>query len=91
MVEEIMFFLPPLLALALLALGFQIRDATTVILGGLLLFIYGIAILIVPLPVITSLTNDLVGAVCFGFGAYIWIKASMEQFGPNLNRLWTGQ
>jgi len=85
--EELLQFMPPFIALALLFFGFRFKEAILGIFGGVLLFIFGVSILMTPLLGVASLTNTLVGSVTFGVGAYIWLRGGYEMYAPILNNI----
>jgi len=76
--NEIVYFLVPFVSIALMTIGFAWKDYTAMIIGGLLMFLYGLEILTVPLSFFDDLTNLLYGGCMFGFGAYVWIRSSID-------------
>ena len=79
-VEEILYFLAPFVAVALIALGFAHKERFTGLFGAILLSLYGVVILINPLPVVGSLANDALGSVMWGYGSYLIIRTTYEQY-----------
>ena len=73
-----MYFLPPFIGFFLILFGFSCKEYVPGILGGLFLFLYGVELVINPLPVFSSLMNLIIASVNFGFGAYVWIRGSIE-------------
>lgn len=71
-------FLICLLGLILFVIGRIWNDYTTGILGGLLIFLLGFAVLINVITDIPNLYNTILGMVLLGVGAYIWIAGSVE-------------
>lgn len=85
MANEI-YFLAPFIAVTLIVLGLEYKRPTPGILGGLLLFLYGVMLLISPISDLPDTHNLVIGAVAFGVGAWFWVVGAMEQFIPILNR-----
>jgi hypothetical protein len=76
---DVLYFLPPLMGFLLLLIGFAYENYVSGVFGGVLLFLFGIAVLLSPLTSWSELMNTVVGSVCFGYGAYVMITASMER------------
>lgn len=72
------FFLVFLVGVILYFLGRHLEDYMSGILGGLVIFVLGVATLIDPLDNVSSLLNLMLGSVTFGFGAYVWIVGGLE-------------
>lgn len=78
MVEEVLYFLVPFFSLALIAIGFAYRESFAGIIGGLLLFLFGLMIVIDPLPVLSTTLNLVLGNICWAYGAYLWVVGAYE-------------
>ena len=79
MAAEIIYFLPLILGIALFLIGREYKDFMIGFLSGIMFFVYGVALLINPLPTIDALTNTLVATILWGLGAYIMIRSGYEQ------------
>jgi len=78
MVDATGIFYMVVIGLILYVVGRQYKDYTAGILSGLFLFILGLVVWINPVIDISALNNTLLGSVLFGFGAYVWIRGSLE-------------
>lgn len=76
--SDILYFLPLVLGIVLYILGREYEDYLLGTLGGIVFFIFGVALLINPLPTISSLTNDLVGHACWAVGLYVFLRGTWE-------------
>ena len=77
---ELVYAIPPAIGLILIWFGLQFKDYMMGVFGGLTIFLYGITILLNPIPSLQGLTNLFLGSVCFGLGGYIFIRGSLEEF-----------
>ncbi len=76
--SAILFFLPPILATAFFIIGREYKDFAFGFIGGLVFFLYGVGLLITPLPTVSNLTNLVLSTAMWGIGAYIIIRGSIE-------------
>lgn len=58
--------------------GREYSDYLFGMLSGIIFFVYGVALLITPMPVVDSLTNLVVACVMWAAGTYIMLRASYE-------------
>jgi len=79
MSDLIVYFLPPMLGIILFVIGLMFEEYITGLFGGLLIFLFGVGILISNIPELSVLHNQVLGSVCIGVGAYIWIRGSLER------------
>jgi hypothetical protein len=75
---DIIYFLQPFIAFVLIAFGFQFNEKIAGIIGGLLMFLYGVVLTITPIVGIPDLQNIIIAFVCYGYGAYIMIRGGLE-------------
>lgn len=85
MTTDILYFLPPALGITLLVLAFKYNEDIAGIFGGLMLFLFGVEVLINPIASLTTLMNVVLGSLCFGYGAYVFIYGSIQKFQSILN------
>lgn len=78
MTNEVIYFIPPMLGVILVGMGITYREYFIGNFGSLLLFLYGVAVLLVPITGISSLMNSIIGAICFGLGIYLFIRSNVE-------------
>lgn len=76
--NELIYFLPVGLGITLFIIGIMKKEAYIGIFGGLLLFLAGVSILIVPTS-FPSLLNDALGTILWGFGAYVVLRGAIEE------------
>lgn len=76
---DIIYFLAPFIGFACLAIGYGYSQWIPGVLGGIILFLFGVSILITPIDTFTNLQNLLVAVPCFGFGGYVMIVGSVEK------------
>lgn len=79
MVNEVVYFIVPIIGIVIFALGLSYEDYVLIMFGGIVLLIFGTTTFIYPIPVLESVQNDVLASVCFGIGAYIGIRASVEK------------
>ena len=77
---EIIYFLIPAVALSFIFLGFRFNEKFTGLFGALLLFLFGVIILIAPINGLTSLANDSFGSISWGYGSYLILRTTYEQY-----------
>lgn len=80
MAGEILYYIPLLLGIVFFIMGREYQDYLFGLMSGFLFFLYGVAILITPLPTIDSFTNLLIGNASWGAGLYIILRGSIERF-----------
>lgn len=85
MVNEVVSFFTPLFGLLLICIGMSYREETLGFFGGLVMFVYGVIIIINPLSFLSSFENLLLGGVCFGIGAYVVLRTAWEKVQEILN------
>jgi len=78
MVLELLYYLPLFVGLAFFVLGREYQDAFFGLASGVVFLVYGVGIMISPLPVLDSLTDLAVAMVCWGAGLYILIRGGVE-------------
>lgn len=76
---DVLFFLPPMVAFGFLAIAFNYKEYIAGIIGGLLLFLFGVAIVISPISSIPDFLNLITAVICWGYGAYAFIYGSIQQ------------
>lgn len=79
MTTDLLYFLPPALGLTLIVFAFKFNEDIAGIFGGLLLFLFGVNLFINPIASLTSLSNDMLASVCFGYGGYVFVYGSIQK------------
>jgi len=79
MTNEVIYFIPPFLGVVLVGFGMSYKEYIIGVLGGLLIFLYGVAIFLVPIAGVSSLMNDIIGSICFGLGLYVFLAANTDE------------
>ena len=88
---EVIHFLVPLMSLAFLAIGFQWKEYIGFLVGGIMLFLYGVNILINPIEGLTGSLNTIYASLCWAYGAYVFIRSSIETFDVDVGSFFGGQ
>lgn len=81
MAIELVWYLPFFVGITFFILGRTFKDWPTGFLGGLVLFVYGVGVIISEIPRLPSMISYVVGVTCLAFGAYVMIRGGMEAFG----------
>lgn len=68
------------IGIALFVIARYYKDYPTGILSGMWLFLLGIMIIISPVTDLTVFQRNVIGVLLFGFGGYVFIRGSIEQF-----------
>lgn len=76
---DIIYFLPPFIAFILVAIGFNYQEYIAGIMGGIILFLFGVSTIISPITSLTTFLNTIIGVICFGYGGYIMIRGSVDK------------
>lgn len=66
-----------------LLVGRFFRDATIGVLGGVLLFLQGVYVLLIPVSDLNGMMNLGFGAVLFGVGSYVLLVGGTEALKSN--------
>lgn len=79
MTAEILYYLPFFLGVVFFIIAREYKDFTIGLLSGITFFVYGVAIIIDPLPELSALSSTMIGVVSWSVGAYIMLRASIEK------------
>lgn len=78
MISVFDFFLIAVLGIGLYFIGRKLGDYASGVLGGLILFLFGLYLFANPISGIIEWFNMVLASVLFGFGGYVWIVGSLE-------------
>lgn len=79
MTTDVVYFLPPFIGFVLIALAFSYKEPIAGFLGGMTLFLFGVAIIISPIESIPAFLNYIVGVITFGYGAYVMLADNVDR------------
>ncbi len=77
-ISNLVHFLLPMLGISFFLIAKQFQDQSFGFLSGIIFLLFGVAVLIDPIPGLSSLMNDVTGHVGWGIGAYILVRGSLE-------------
>lgn len=75
---EIIYFLAPVMSFGLIIVGVQYNDKISATIGGMLMFLFGVAVLITPIVGISDLLNLVIAMIAFGYGGYMMLAPNVE-------------
>jgi len=77
--NEVIYFLPIFIGGLITVLAFQYKNNILGVFGGLFFFLYGVALVIVPLPLVSDLINIVAASISWGFGAWLMYSAAVQE------------